>query len=100
MSSPRNDLVDLITNSGVSHESAEAALNRCEAAMLTRGILGGESAALLGFFLTRGNAVAATLWGLGGAGVGAGSALLSSPQCSEVRDAALFWLKDAEMSVS
>jgi len=44
--------------------------------------------------------VAATLWGLGGAGVGAGSALLSSPQCSEVRDAALFWLKDAEMSVS
>ena len=89
----RNDLMDLITNSGVSHEDAEAAVDRCQAAIVKQGFLAGEIAGVIGFFVTgKPNPASALAWGLAGSAGGAALAPLTSPQCSEVRNAVRFWL--------
>jgi hypothetical protein len=91
MSSPYEDLIRAITETGISRAEAEHAARRCAMAMAKGGLLGYAGGSIaFGYFMAM-NPATAIPYLLVSTAVGGGYALTKSPQCSEVRDAISFW---------
>jgi hypothetical protein len=90
MNSAYDDLIDKITDSGISRSEAEHAARRCAAAMAVGGLAGYTAAAGFAYFMAM-NPLTALPYLIGAPVVGASYQLLKSPSCSEVRQAIGFW---------
>lgn len=88
MASRYDELISAIEETGVSRNEASHAVTKCVFAMAKQGVVGYGSGALLAFFLNPPAAMGLATIGLA---VGAGRALTTSPQCSDVRQAIMAW---------
>jgi hypothetical protein len=91
MASPYDQLIQAITETGVSEAEAQFAVRRCAMAMAKQGAITYVGGSALAYFLAM-NPATAMPYLVGSAALGAGHALAISPQCSEVRLAILFWI--------
>ena len=90
MASPYDQLIQAIVDTGVSEAEAQHAARRCAMAMAKQGAVGYLGGGALSYFLAM-NPGTALPYLVGGLAIGAGHALVKSPQCSEVREAIQFW---------
>jgi len=90
VSSPYDDLIEKIADTGISRQEAEFAARRCAMAMLKGGAVGYTAAGAWAYFLAM-NPLAAAGYLAGASVAGAGYQLATSPQCAEVRQAISFW---------
>jgi len=90
MSTPYEELVSTIVDSGIPRPEAEHAVRRCGIAMAKQGAAVYTGSALLIYFMNT-NPASAIGYSTLAVGAGAGHALLKSPDCEEVREAVKFW---------
>jgi hypothetical protein len=90
MASPYDQLIQAIIDTGVSEAEAQHAARRCAMAMAKQGVAGYLGGGALSYFLAM-NPGTAVPYLVGGVVLGAGHALVTSVQCSEVREAIKFW---------
>ncbi len=90
MANPYEQLIQAIVETGVSEAEAQHAARRCAMAMVKKGFAGYIGGGALSYFLAM-NPSTAIPYLVGGIALGAGHALVKSPQCSEVREAINFW---------
>ena len=90
MASPYEQLIQAITETGIPETEARHAASSCAVAMAKQGAVGYLGGGAFSYFLAM-NPGTAVLYLVGGVTVGAGHALFTSPQCSEVREAIRFW---------
>jgi hypothetical protein len=90
MPSPYEQLIQAIAETGVSEVEAQHAARRCAIAMAKQGIAGYAAGGALSYFLAM-NLTTAVPYLVGSTALGAGHALMKSPQCSDVRRAIQFW---------
>jgi hypothetical protein len=90
MSAPYDDLIDAVTNTGISRAEAEHAVRRCAMAMAKGGLVGYTAGGAFAYFMAM-NPATSIPYLLVSTAAGGGYALAKSQQCSEVREAINFW---------
>lgn len=91
MSTPCDQLIQSITDTGVAESEAQQhAARRCALATARGGASGYVGGGALSCFLAM-NPASAVPYAVVGLGVDAAYALVKSPQCSQVREAIRFW---------
>lgn len=93
MSAGYDDLMQFLSESGISTSDADSAAKRCLASMVKRGVGGYAAGGVVAYFLAM-NPAAAIPYLVGGLALGAGHALAEAEACSDVRQAVRYWIED------
>jgi hypothetical protein len=87
-------LLDQVMKTGISEEEARLAVRRCAVTMAKQGALayvGGGAAQIALSYFVKMNPATAIPYAVGSVLLGAGHAVYSSPDCSDVRRAIVYW---------
>jgi hypothetical protein len=90
MSTPYEELQRFMISNGIPAADAEIAIRRCSIAIAKRASAGYIGGGAVAYFMAM-NPAAGISYVVGGATIGAGSALYSSPACADIRTAIRYW---------